>query len=51
MSIFFSVLLSCIGRGLAMGRFAVQGMLLTCLNGFIISEIYYESEQAKGINA
>jgi len=31
-----------------MGRSPIQGILLDCLKGFIISEGNYESHQAKG---
>jgi len=40
----------CVGRGLAMGRFPVQGVLQKCLKGFIVSEVNCESEQANGLN-
>jgi hypothetical protein len=35
---------------LAMNRSLVQGVLPNCLKGFILSEVYSESEQARGPN-
>jgi hypothetical protein len=33
---FFSVVLSCVGRGLAMGLSPLQGILPKCLNRFMV---------------
>jgi hypothetical protein len=44
MSTFFYVVLSCVGRGLQMGRFPLEGVLPKCLNGFRISEVDSELE-------
>jgi hypothetical protein len=49
-SAFFCVVLSCVGRGLAMHRSPIQGDLEKCLNGFIFSEVSSELEQARGPN-
>jgi len=42
--------MSCVGRGLAMGRSAVQGFPPECLNLFMVSEVRSASEEAKGPN-
>jgi hypothetical protein len=47
---FFCVVLSCVGRGFAMGLSPVQGVLPECLKGFTASEHKCESEQATGPN-
>jgi hypothetical protein len=39
MSALFYVVFSCVGRGLAISRSHVQGILPKCLNGFIASEV------------
>jgi hypothetical protein len=46
----FCVVLSCVGRGLAVGRSPLQGTLPICLIGFIVSEVNSESEQPRGPN-
>jgi hypothetical protein len=48
MSMFCCVDLSCLGRGLAMARSLVQGILQKCLKRFIVSEVNSESEQIRG---
>jgi len=50
MSTFFCVVLSCVGRDLAMGRSPIQGVVLKCQNGFLGSEVKSELEQARGSN-
>jgi hypothetical protein len=50
MSTFFCVVLSCAGGGLKMGRSPVQRVLPKCLDGFVVSEVSSESEQAIGPN-
>jgi hypothetical protein len=47
---FLCVVLFCVGRGLTMGRSPVQGVLQTCLKGFIVSKCFSDSEQARGPN-
>jgi hypothetical protein len=51
MSSFFCSMLSCVGRGFAMGRSPVQGVLPKCLIGFIVSEVNSESEKARRLNS
>jgi len=46
----FSVGLFHVGRGIAMGRSPVQGVLPKCLNVFIVLEVNSESEQTRGPN-
>jgi len=43
-------MLSCVGTGLAIGRSPIQGALPQRLNGFIVSEFYSDSDQARGAN-
>jgi hypothetical protein len=50
MSVFFCVVLSCVGRGPAMDRSPVQGVPPKCLNGFIVLESNSDLEQATGPN-
>jgi hypothetical protein len=50
MSAFFCVMLSCVDRGLGVSRSPVEGVLPICLNGFMVSEVNSESEQAGGPN-
>jgi len=50
MSAFFCVVLSCVGRGLAMGRSPTQGVLSKYLKGFRVPELICASEQAWGLN-
>jgi len=50
MSMFFCIVLSCVDKGLAMNRFSIKGVLLKCLNSFIVSEVKSELEQARGPN-
>jgi hypothetical protein len=47
---FLSIVLSCVGRGLAMSRSPVEGVQPQYLKGFIVSEVNHESEQARGSN-
>jgi hypothetical protein len=42
------VLMSCEGRGPAIGRSPLCGALQKCLQKFIFSEVHSESEQARG---
>jgi len=42
------VVLSCVDRGLAMGRSPVQGALPKFLNAYISSEVNHISEEAVG---
>jgi len=44
------VLLPCVGRGIAVSRFPVQGVLPKCLKGFKVSEVIRESVKAEGPN-
>jgi hypothetical protein len=46
----FFVALFSVSRGLTMGRSPVQGVLPKCLKRFIVSEVHFESEQARGPN-
>jgi hypothetical protein len=48
MSMLFCVVLSCVGRGLAVGCSPVQVVLPKYLKGFIVSEVNSESEQFRG---
>jgi len=48
--VFFCVVLSCVGRGLVMTRFPIQGVLPQCLTELIISEVNSETEQTRGPN-
>jgi hypothetical protein len=50
MSAYFCVVPSYTGRGLAMGRSPIQGVVLKCQNGFLGSEVKSELEQARGSN-
>jgi hypothetical protein len=50
MSLFFSVVLSCICSGIVMGLSPVDGILPKCLKGFIVLEVHSDSEQAMGPN-
>jgi hypothetical protein len=43
---FLYVVLSCVGKGLEMGRSPIQGVLPKCPKRFIASELNFESEQA-----
>jgi len=45
---FFRIVLSCVGRGLAMGRFPFKGVLLKRVKGFIVSGV--NSTQVRGPN-
>jgi hypothetical protein len=47
----FSVVLSCVGRRLAMGRSAAQSVLPRCMKGFIVSEVNFELEQTRTPNS
>jgi hypothetical protein len=49
MTAFFCFVLSCVGRGLAMGRFPVQKVLSKYLKGFIVSKENSELKEARGI--
>jgi hypothetical protein len=42
--------LSSVGRGLAMDRSPILGILPKCLNGFIISQVNSGSEHVRGPN-
>jgi hypothetical protein len=46
--VFFFVVLYCVGRRREMSRSHVWKILARCVNGFIDSEVNYESEQARG---
>jgi len=46
----FYVVLSRVGRGLAMGRSIVEGVLMKCPEEFIISEVNFEAKQARRHN-
>jgi len=48
---YFCVVLSCVGTGLAIGQSPVQGFLPKRLNGFVVSEVNSDSEQASGPNS
>jgi hypothetical protein len=50
MCAFFCVVLSCVDRGLAVGRSPVQGVLPKCLKEFIVSEVNSALEQAREPN-
>jgi hypothetical protein len=50
MSTFSCSVFSCVGRDFAMGWSSVLGVLTKCLNGFTVSEVNSESEQARGFN-
>jgi len=50
MPAFFLVVLSRVGRGLAMGRSPVQGDLPKILKVFVASEVNFIMEQARGPN-
>jgi len=50
MSVLLCVVLFCVGTGLSVGRFPVQGTLPNCLNGFMVFDVNSETEQAKGPN-
>jgi hypothetical protein len=41
------VVLSCVGRGTAMGRFYFNGAQRNCLKGLTVPEVNSESEQLK----
>jgi len=49
-SAFFCVVLSCIDRGLAMGRSPIQGVQSNYLKDLVVSDVNSESEQARGPN-
>jgi hypothetical protein len=40
---------SYVGRGLAKGKSPAKGVLSKYLKGFIVSEVNYEYEQARGV--
>jgi hypothetical protein len=44
---FYCVVLSCVGRGLAMGRSVCPEVLPKCLNGFTVSEVNSETDQGE----
>jgi len=46
----FCVMLSCVGRRLAMGRSPVQKVIPKCLHGFKVSELISESGQSRRRN-
>jgi len=50
LSAFFCVVLSCLGRGLALGRSIVQVVLPKCMQGFVVSEVNSEWEETRGTN-
>jgi hypothetical protein len=50
MPAFFRVVLSRVGRDLAMGQCPVQRVLPKCLKRFIVPGVNYESEQAREPN-
>jgi len=50
MSEFLPIVLSCVRRGLKMGRFHDQGVLLKCLSGCIVLEGNSESVETRGSN-
>jgi hypothetical protein len=47
---FFCVVLSCVGRGLEMGRYPVERVLPKRLKGFITSEVHSESGEITRTN-
>jgi len=47
---FLCVVLSCVGRGLPMGRSPVQRVLPKSLNGLIVLEVNSEPEQVSVLN-
>jgi hypothetical protein len=47
-AILFYVVLHCVGRGLAMGRSPIQGVLPKRPNGFVVSEVNSELERTTG---
>jgi len=50
MSAIFCVWLSCVGKGLAVSRSLIWGVLPYCLNGVIVWKLNSESEQASRPN-
>jgi hypothetical protein len=50
MSTFSCVVLSCVGKDVATGRFPIQGALTKCLKRFMVSEVNCESDQARDSN-
>jgi hypothetical protein len=49
MSVFFFVVLPCVGRRLAMGRSPIQGVLSKHLKG-LVTEVNSYPDQARGTN-
>jgi hypothetical protein len=47
MSAFYCVVLSCVGRGLAVGRFAIHRILPKCLERFRVARVNSVPEQAR----
>jgi hypothetical protein len=51
MSAFFCVVLSRVGRGLAMGRSPIKAVLPKSIKGFKVSKVFFsESNHARGPN-
>jgi hypothetical protein len=48
--VFLCCAVVCIGRGLAVGRCPIQGVLRKCLTGLRVSDANSESEQVRGPN-
>jgi hypothetical protein len=46
----FCVVLSCVNRGLAVGRSPIQGVLPKYQKGFNVPEVHSESEQVRELN-
>jgi len=49
MSAIFCLVLSFVGRGLAMGRSSVQGVPQKCLKGFRVSELILNRDMLDGL--
>jgi len=45
----FLCFLACVGRGCAMGRYPVHGIVPTCIKGFIISELILIPNRPEGL--